>query len=212
VNHIPPLARAFALLAAVALAGCASSQRALPTADQLDSDALMDMSAYVIGPQDVIQIGVWKQPELSVDTLVVRPDGKISLPLLDDVQAAGLTPLELKSVVAERWGEFITAPHVTVIVRQVNSKQVYVIGEVARQGPYAIRGEFRIVDALSAAGGFGAFAGRNNIKVIRDRVGSGPVEFRFNYEEFVDGKNLEQNIALLPGDRIVVPEESPFWR
>ncbi len=202
---------AIALGLALALVGCAGNMRSLPSAIELEAEAYEDLSDYIIGPQDILQVSVWRQVELSVDALIVRPDGKISVPLLDDVQAAGLAPIELKALLADRWGEFITAPQVTVIVRQINSKLVYVLGEVARQGPIPIRGDFRVVDALSAAGGFGAFAGKDRVKIIRTTSSLDHVEFRFNYGDFIDGKNLEQNITLLPGDRIVVPEESPFW-
>lgn len=206
-----PSAVAISLVLALALGGCRGNLRALPSATELEEAAYEDLSAYVIGPQDILQVSVWRQPELSVDVAIVRPDGKISVPLLDDVQAAGLTPTELKALLADRWSEYITAPQVTVIVRQINSKVVYVLGEVARQGAIPIRGDFRVVDALAASGGFGAFAGKDQIKIIRTTNGLEQVEFRFNYGDFVNGRDLDQNITLLPGDRIVVPEESPFW-
>jgi polysaccharide export outer membrane protein len=97
------------------------------------------------------------------------------------------------------------APTVTVVVRQVNSKAVYVIGEVHRQGALSLRADMRVIDALAMAGGFRPFADRSSVKIIRTRDGEGPVEYRFNYEQFVDGKDLEQNILLVPGDKIVVP-------
>jgi polysaccharide export outer membrane protein len=198
---------ALALLAG----GCGGTLRALPPASELEGHAVEDLANYKIGPTDILQIAIWRQPELSVQSVVVRLDGKISVPLLDDVQAAGLTPLELKQVLTERYAEYITSPTVTVIVSQINSALIYVIGEVPRQGPMAIRGDFRVVDALASAGGFGPFAARSNVRIIRNANGSGPVEFRFDYEEFVSGRDLEQNILLLPGDKIVVPEEAPFW-
>jgi polysaccharide export outer membrane protein len=192
-------------------AGCGGTLRALPPASELEGHAAEDLANYRIGATDVLRISIWRQPELSVDTVVVRLDGKISVPLLDDVQAAGLTPLELKQVLTERYAEYITSPTVTVIVSSINSALIYVIGEVPRQGPMSIRGDFRVLDALASAGGFGPFAARSNVKIIRNANGSGPVEFRFDYDEFVSGRNLEQNILLLPGDKIVVPEEAPFW-
>ena len=192
------------------LLGCAGSLRGLPSAQDLESQGVEARQEYRIGPRDVLQITVWKQPELSVGDLVVRLDGKISLPLVDDVQADGLTPQELKAVLTERLSEYITAPHVTVVVREMNSKLIYVIGEVAREGPIVLRSDMRVLDALAVAGGFEEFAGRDRVKLIRERNGSGPVEFIFDYEEFVEGKNLEQNILLLPGDRIVVPPERVF--
>ncbi len=200
------------LLVALGLFGCGGTLRALPPASELEGHAAEDLANYQIGATDVLRISVWRQSELTVDPAVVRLDGKISVPLLDDVQAAGLTPLELKKVLTERYGEYITSPTVTVIVSQINSKLVYVIGEVPRPGPLAIRGDFRVVDALASAGGFSPFAGKSSVKIIRNANGSGPVEFRFDYDEFVSGENVEQNILLLPGDKIVVPEEAPFWK
>ncbi len=192
------------------LPGCASTLRELPNARDLDSHAAEHSQEYKIGPRDVLQVTVWKQPELSVNELVVRLDGKISFPLVDDVQAADLSPHELKAVLTERLSEYIAAPHVTGVVREINSKLIYVIGEVAREGPVVFRSEMRIVDALAVAGGFRQFADKDRVKLIRERNGSGPAEFLFDYEEFVAGENLEQNVLLLPGDRIVVPPERPF--
>lgn len=192
------------------LLGCASTLRELSSADALESYATDATQEYKIGPGDVLQITVWKQPELSVRELVVRLDGKISFPLVDDVHAEGLSAQMLKAVLAERLSKYITAPHVTVVVREINSKLVYVIGEVAREGPIVFRSKMRIVDALAIAGGFRQFASRDSIKLIREYNGSGPVEFIFDYDAFVAGKNLAQNVLLLPGDRIVVPPERLF--
>jgi polysaccharide export outer membrane protein len=210
-----PTPRKAALLAAalcLVFSACRSNLRQVPSVDQLDSHAIEVAADYVIGEGDILKVSVWRNPELSLDSVVVRPDGKISVALVDDVQAAGLTPLELKEVLTERLGEYVTALQVTVIVVQIRSKLVYVMGEVARQGPMAHRADMRVIDALSTAGGFRPFAGKGRIKIIRNMNGGDPVEFNFNYDGFVAGKNLEQNILLLPGDKIVVPEDSPFWR
>ena len=161
--------------------------------------------------RDVLTISVWRQPELSVPEVAVRLDGRISVPLLDDVQAAGYTPVELKEIITEQLEEYVAAPHVTVVVRQSNSKIVYVLGEVAKEGPVVLFPDMRVIDAIAVAGGFHPFSARDRIKVIRNQNGGGPVEFLFNYDAFVDGDNLEQNILLLPGDRIIVPEAKPFW-
>ena len=192
------------------LVGCTSNLRELPTAQELDSHAVDATHEYEIGPRDVLRITVWNQPNLNVAELVVRLDGKISFPLVDDVQAAGLTPEALKAALTERLSEYITAPHVTVIVREINSKLIYVIGEVAREGPIVFRSDMRILDALATAGGFRPFAGKDRIKLIREQNGSGSVEFIFDYDQFVEGESLDQNVLLLPGDRIVVPPERPF--
>jgi polysaccharide export outer membrane protein len=138
--------------------------------------------------------------------------GRISVPLVDDVDVQGKTPTELKAELTDKLAEYVTAPHVTVVVRQINSKLVFVMGEVKREGPIQLRRDMRVIDALSTAGGFTAFAGKGNVKLIREQNGSGPVEFVFDYNGFVRGENLEQNVLLMPGDRIVVPDDSPFWR
>jgi polysaccharide export outer membrane protein len=197
------------------LGGCAQitggeTLRTLPSAQDLESQAVEASQEYLIGPRDALRITVWNHPELTVDDLVVRLDGKISFPLLDDVQAAGLTPTALKSVISERLDQFVTTPLVTVVVLEINSKMVYLIGEVAREGPIVFRSNMRVLDALSTAGGFNQFAGKSRVKVIRERNGAEPFEFIFDYDEFVNGENLEQNVLLLPGDRIVVPPEQPF--
>jgi protein involved in polysaccharide export with SLBB domain len=129
-----PTPRKAALLAAalcLVFSACRSNLRQVPSVDQLDSHAIEVAADYVIGEGDILKVSVWRNPELSLDSVVVRPDGKISVALVDDVQAAGLTPLELKEVLTERLGEYVTALQVTVIVVQIRSKLVYVMGEVA---------------------------------------------------------------------------------
>ncbi|MFI5314388.1 MAG: polysaccharide biosynthesis/export family protein [Myxococcota bacterium] len=208
----PPVTAVLPALLALALAGCAQTLRDQPTAEQLEQGAAAAQVDYVIGCQDVLAIVVWKEPELSLPNGVeVRLDGKISVPLLDDVQAAGLTPQQLKDAITERMKEFIAGPQITVIVARVGSKNVYVIGEVAREGPISLQPQMRVLDALAIAGGFNAFAGKSRVKIIR---GSGPLpaEFTFDYDRFVDGTDVAQNILLLPGDQIIVPEARPFWR
>ena len=192
-------------LAALGLSACEATLRDRPSAPEMESRAFEAYQEYRIGPTDTLQITVWKNPEISVPETVVRPDGKISFPLLDDVQAAGLTPLELKGVLTERLTEYIQSPTVTVVVRQIRSKMVYVLGEVARQGAVPIQADMRLVDALSISGGFGPFANKGRVKVIRHTPDADPVEFLFDYEAFVDGTDLEQNILLVPGDKIIVP-------
>ena len=206
-----------ALLGGLVLGGTACSLifpadnlRSQPPAEELDRLVVERNQAYAIGPRDVLNISVWDQPDLSVDRLVVRLDGKISFPLLDDIQAAGLTPTELKAVISERLNEFVTSPYVTVVVVEINSKIIYVIGEVASEGPIVYLTNMRVIDALSTAGGFNAFAGKRRVKIIREYNGSQPTEFLFDYEDFVRGEDLSQNILLLPGDRIVIPPEKPF--
>jgi polysaccharide export outer membrane protein len=206
------IALAWLLAAPLALvgAGCAGNLRETPTAGALETAAHQATEEYRIGPRDLLTINVWRQPELSVESVEVRLDGKVSVPLVDDVQAAGLTALELKEVLTKRLSEFVTAPHVTVVVRETRSKLVYVQGEVTREGAVAYQPEMRVFDAITLAGGFRPFSSKNNVKVIRLKPDGTSQEFRFNYDSFVRGSNLEQNVLLLPGDRIIVPQESPF--
>ena len=201
---------ALVLIGLMGLTGCASTDPG--EIARLEHQALETTQEYVIGPSDILRITVWQQPELTLDDVIVRLDGKISMPLLDDVEAAGKTAQQLKDELTESLTEYVTAPHVTVVVRQINSKNIYVIGEVNREGPIILRGGMRIVDALSTAGGFRAFAAKRRVKLIRTVDNKSNVEFEFNYPAFASGDNLEQNILLVPGDRIVVPEQSAFWR
>lgn len=188
------------LLAAGLVMACSS--RVLPPPPESDP---MDREAYVIGTADVLNINVWRNPEIS-SQVPVRPDGKISLPLLDDVQAAGLTPEELKEVVTEALREFVDNPDVTVTVSNINSKLVYFIGGgVARQGPVPLNRELRILDALSLAGGFREFADKNDVRILR-RTSDGLEEYRFDYDAYLDGKAPDSNLLLRPGDTIVVKE------
>ena len=158
---------------------------------------------YVIGPQDVLNIDVWKEPEIS-RTVPVRPDGKISLPLLNDIQASGLTALQLGKAIHDGLIKFLTSPEVTVTVTAINSRRVYITGEVARAGALPLLPNMTVLQALSSAGGFSQFAKLKNIYVLRNEGGK-QVKHPFNYKEVVKGKNQEENILLQPGDVIVVP-------
>jgi polysaccharide export outer membrane protein len=158
---------------------------------------------YKIGPQDVLQIDVWKEAELT-RRVPVRPDGKISLPLLNDVQAAGLTPTQLSSVLTEGLKKFINSPQVTVTVSEINSRRVYITGEVAHAGAIPLLPNMTVLQALSSSGGFTQFAKTKAIYVLRTEDGK-QVKHPFNYKDVRAGKNTDQNIMLLPGDEIVVP-------
>lgn len=178
---------------AVAPSNAGNVQKSLPSGSGAD---------YVIGAEDVLDINVWKEPEVS-RTVPVRPDGKISLPLLNDVQAAGLTPMQLGSVITERLKKFIAQPQVTVIVITINSQRVYVLGEVNRGGAIPLMPNMTVLQALSSAGGFTQFANQKQIYVLRNEDGK-QVRFPFNYRQAVQGKDGTQNIILKPGDTIVV--------
>jgi polysaccharide biosynthesis/export protein len=158
---------------------------------------------YKIGPQDILRIDVWREDQLT-RTVPVRPDGKITLPLLNDVQAAGLTPIELAGVIRDELKKFITNPQVTVSVTEINSLRIYVTGEVTKAGAYQLLPHMTVLQALSGSGGFTAFAKVKNIYVLRTENGK-PIKIPFNYKEAINGKNSEQNIELQAGDVVVVP-------
>jgi len=158
---------------------------------------------YVIGAQDVLDVNVWKEPDLTRQ-VPVRPDGKISLPLLNDVQAQGLTPTQLSAQITTGLEKYMTSPQVTVIVSQINSQRVYILGEVGQAGAYALLPGMRVLQALSNAGGFTAFSNLKGIYILRQDDGK-QQKLLFNYKEVVSGKKAEQNIELKPGDTIVVP-------
>ena len=177
-----------ALLALTVRAAAAAAQTAPPE--------------YVIGPEDVIQISVWKNDTLS-RTVPVRPDGKISLPLLNDVQAAGLTPMQLADALTVRLKKYVADPRVTVVVTQINSKRVYLVGEVLHPGPIPMLPNMTVLQALASAG-FTQFANTKGIYVLRTENGR-QQKMPVNYRQLIKGDSVDQNVMLKPGDTIVVP-------
>jgi polysaccharide biosynthesis/export protein len=157
---------------------------------------------YVIGPEDVLHIAVWKENDLTA-TLPVRPDGKISLPLLDDVQAAGLTPKQLSLSVTEKLKKYIADPRVTVVVTAINSKRIYLVGEVLHAGAMPMLPNMTVLQALSSAG-LNQFANTKKIYVLRT-ANAKQLKLPVNYRELVKGQQIDQNYLLQPGDTIVVP-------
>jgi polysaccharide biosynthesis/export protein len=157
---------------------------------------------YVIGPEDVLYVSVWKEPDLT-NTLPVRADGMISLPLLNDVQAAGLTPMQLADSVTEKLKKYVSDPHVTVVVTQMNSKRIYVTGEVMRPGAMNLLPDMTVLQALASAG-FTQFANTKGIYVLRTERGT-QRRLPVNYKKLVKGEAMDQNVMLKPGDTIVVP-------
>lgn len=158
---------------------------------------------YIIGPEDVLEVVFWREKDLS-GQVMVRPDGMVSLPLINDVQAAGLTPDELRQKLVEAAGRYIENPSAAVIVRQINSRKVYVTGQVAKPGAYPLGGPLTVMQLLSMAGGLNEYADTKNITVMRSVSGK-PVRLPFNYKDVSRGRKLEQNILLKPGDTVVVP-------
>jgi polysaccharide biosynthesis/export protein len=160
-------------------------------------------NSFVIGNDDVLAINVWKEPDIS-RSIPVRSDGKISLPLVGELQAAGLTPLRLESDIASRLKNYISEPEVTVIVQQVNSQKFNILGQVERPGSYVIANSPTVLDALALAGGFRDFAKKKSVYVLRQGA-SGESRIPFNYKDVIQGKNMSQNVKLQPGDTIIVP-------
>ena len=157
---------------------------------------------YVIGPEDVLSIVVWREKEMSAD-VVVRPDGKISLPLLNDLQASGYTPEQLAEIVEKAAAKYVTDSDATVIVKAINSRKVFVLGEVAKPGTIPLTSEMNVLQLIATVGGFLEYANRNNVTILR-MEGGRERRFKFNYNEVVEGKNLQQNIMLQPGDTVLI--------
>ena len=157
---------------------------------------------YVIGPEDVLSIVVWREKDLSGE-VVVRPDGKISLPLLNDVQAAGYTPEQLAEIVEKAVIKYVADSDTTVIVKQINSRKVYVLGEVGKPGAFPLTSEMNVLQLIASVGGLAEFADKKNVMILRMENGR-ERRFKFNYNEVIEGKNLQQNIMLQPGDTVLV--------
>ncbi len=170
---------------------------------QAQSEIKADVSNYVIGPEDVLYIHVWREDLLS-RTVPVRMDGNISLPLIDEIQAAGLTPLQLKDVLVQKLKKFIDEPNVSVIVMEANSHKVYISGQVRTPGVYRLRSETTILQIIPMAGGFTEWANQKKILVIR-REGGKEKRIIINYKKIIEGQEREGNLVLKPGDTIIVP-------
>lgn len=174
-----------------------------PAEDKTGPRTATSSALYLIGPEDVLDISVWKEPDVS-RVVPVRPDGRISLPLINDVQAAGLSPEQLAAAVTLKLREFLNEPKVTIIVTAINSQRVFVVGEVLRAGAFPLLPGMTVLQAISSAGGFTTFADVKKIHVVRMRDGK-QIELPFNYRDVLKGDHPEQNIRLEPGDTIVVP-------
>ena len=159
---------------------------------------------YIIGPQDVLAINVWKEPEIS-RAVPVRPDGKISLPLVGDIVASGLTPMQLEKEISEDLKAYIANPEVAVIVQAVNSRKFNIVGEIARPGSYSLTKQMTVLDAIAQAGGPRDFAKVKKIYVLRQLESGERLRIPFNYKDIIRGRNFHQNVELQPGDTIVVP-------
>lgn len=192
-----------ALVPAVAFAQAPPSTPAQPASPTATEAPGTQDPTYIIGTDDVLAIVFWELPNHSAE-VVVRPDGKITLPLLNDVQAAGLTPDQLRGSVTAAAAKFIRDPAVSVIVKQINSRKVFVSGQVAKPGTYSLTTPTTVLQLLALAGGPTDFAKKSKMAVMRTENGQ-TLRFKFNYKDVLDGKNLEQNMLLKPGDTVIVP-------
>lgn len=161
-------------------------------------------NTYIIGDDDMLEIYVWKEPDLS-RTVPVRSDGKISLPLAGEVQAAGRTPMQLQTDITNRLRSYVTEPAVTVIVQKINSEKFNVMGQVTKPGSYPMTVTTTVMDAIAAAGGFRDFAKKKDVYVLRQNPDGSESRYKFDYDAFIKGKNPQKNIRLRPGDTVVVP-------
>jgi len=161
-------------------------------------------NTFVIGNDDVLSINVWKEPEFT-QSIPVRSDGKISLPLIGEIQAAGKTPLQLEQDLTTRLKTYITDPDVTVMVSKINSQKFNILGRVAKPGSYPLSAASTVLDAIAAAGGFQDFAKQKGVYVLRPTAGGGETRIAFNYKDVIKGKHPEENIRLQAHDTIIVP-------
>ncbi len=180
--------------------GAANSAKTAPAAP---TAAKPHDATFIIGNDDVLAINVWKEPDIS-RSIPVRSDGKISLPLVGEVQAAGQTPAALEKDIASKLKNYISEPEVTVMVQQVNSQKFNILGQVVRPGAYVIANSPTVLDAIALAGGFRDFAKQKSIYVLRQGP-DGETRLPFNYKDVAQGKNMSQNIKLQPRDTIIVP-------
>jgi polysaccharide export outer membrane protein len=160
-------------------------------------------TGYVIGPDDVLAVVFWRDKDMSAE-VTVRPDGKITLPLINEVQAAGQTPEQLRDTLQQAATKFLEDPTVSVVVKTINSRKVFITGQVAKPGAYSLSAPTTVMQLIAMAGGLLEFADSKNITIIRNENGK-PTAYQFNYKDVVKRKNLKQNIELQPGDTVVVP-------
>ena len=201
--------RNIASLLVVALAAPAFGQAPKPAPPQASAPASTTVGGvelprdYVIGADDVLGIIYWKDKDMTTDAHV-RPDGRIALPLLNDVQAAGLTPEQLRKKLTEESQKYMEDPSITVVIREINSRKAFITGEVNKPGPYPLLSPTSVMQLIAMAGGLKEYANSKGIIIMRTENGK-QISLKFNYKDVVSGKNLKQNIELSPGDTVVVP-------
>jgi len=172
--------------------------------DLIPPESAKESQEYIIGPEDVIEVAVWRNEALS-KVVAVRPDGRISLPLIGDIQAGGLTPSQLRDEIVKRLKVYQESPTVSVIIQQINSLNIYVIGEVSRPGQYRLKSNTTLLQLLAMAGGFTQFASKNNIILIRNNPSAKERRLIIRYDDIVFSGDEKGNIMLQPGDTIIIP-------
>ena len=200
------MSRSFILstIACLVLSGASAAQQRSAVATPPPDKGSALPTDYVIGVEDRLAVVFWREQDKALTSdVVVRPDGKISVPMLNDIPAAGLTPEQLATAVQQAASKYIRDAAATVIVREIRSRKVYVIGEVLKPGSVDIGAEINVMQALASAGGFLEHAKKGDVVVVRKK-GNREQRFKFNYKDVVKGKNVEQNISLLPGDTVLV--------
>lgn len=208
-----PVAAFLSLMAVPYLAGQVAESQASPTpaapqaaanGNAVPSRDTAVLAGYRIGAGDVLQIVVWKEPDASVPSVVVRADGKISVPLVKDVDVLGMTPAELESILAAKLSQFIHGADVTVVPKEIHSQKIYLLGAVKREGPVILHSSMTVLQAIMEGGGLTEFAKPKKIYILR-KVNGQPWRLRFDFNAVIKGQKMEQNIVLLPEDVVVVP-------
>jgi polysaccharide export outer membrane protein len=182
----------------------AAAQTPVPNGGAAAPSSTTLPAGYVIGADDVLSVIFWRDKEMTAEQVVVRPDGKISLPLLNDIQAAGLTPDDLRAQIDKAASKFVAEPNATVVVKTINSRKVYITGNVLKPASYPLTGEMTVLQLIAVAGGLLEYADSKNVVVMRKENGRDQ-SFKFNYKDVVRQKNIKQNILLKPGDTVIVP-------
>jgi polysaccharide export outer membrane protein len=201
----PRIAAAFVLGAMIVVPVYAQqpTPNASAEAPATTSASLPLPAGYLIVADDLLSIVFWRDKDMSAD-VVVRPDGRISLPLLNDVQAAGLTPDQLRAELMKAAAKFVADPNATVVVKEIRSRKVFITGNVMKPGTFPLTGEMNVLQLIALAGGLQEYADSKNILIMR-KEGAQSQAFKFNYKDVTKQKNVEQNISLKPGDTVIVP-------
>jgi polysaccharide export outer membrane protein len=193
----------FAILFSIGVSAPTAAAQSAPAAARTTANIAAPPAGYVIGPDDVLSVVFWQDEQMTRD-VVVRPDGRISLSLVNDVQAAGRTPEQLREALVEAAGKYIIDPNPTVIVKEMRSRKVFVMGNVGQAGPQQLTADMTVLQLLAVAGGLLEHADKEKIVIVRTAGGT-TQHLKFNYDHVVRGRNTAQNVLLLPGDTVIVP-------